>query len=128
MAGTHGKTTTTALLAWVFEHNGLNPSYLIGGIPNNLGQGARELTVRMKGRVNSVPDFDAIVVATRAGAQITLAQVGRAEDGTEEPETAWDTEGAPETGPCISVTAATPDPVSTGAHETSNWPLPYVPV
>ncbi|MEI6394921.1 MAG: Mur ligase family protein, partial [Verrucomicrobiota bacterium] len=26
---------------WVFEHNGLNPSYLIGGIPNNLGQGAR---------------------------------------------------------------------------------------
>ena len=41
VAGTHGKTTTTSLLAWVFEHNGLNPSYLIGGIPNNLGQGAR---------------------------------------------------------------------------------------
>ena len=41
VTGTHGKTTTTALLAWVFEHNGLNPSYLIGGIPNNFGQGAR---------------------------------------------------------------------------------------
>jgi UDP-N-acetylmuramate: L-alanyl-gamma-D-glutamyl-meso-diaminopimelate ligase len=41
IAGTHGKTTTTALLAWVFEHNGLNPSYLIGGIPNNFSQGAR---------------------------------------------------------------------------------------
>ena len=41
VSGTHGKTTTTALLTWVFEHNGLNPSYLIGGIPNNLGQGAR---------------------------------------------------------------------------------------
>jgi len=41
IAGTHGKTTTTSLLTWVFEHNGLNPSYLIGGIPNNLGQGAR---------------------------------------------------------------------------------------
>jgi UDP-N-acetylmuramate: L-alanyl-gamma-D-glutamyl-meso-diaminopimelate ligase len=41
VAGTHGKTTTTALLAWVFEHNGLNPSYLIGGIPTNFGQGAR---------------------------------------------------------------------------------------
>src|ERR1044071_656773 len=41
VTGTHGKTTTTSLLAWVFEHNGLNPSYLIGGIPNNLGQGAR---------------------------------------------------------------------------------------
>ncbi|MFT4689771.1 MAG: UDP-N-acetylmuramate: L-alanyl-gamma-D-glutamyl-meso-diaminopimelate ligase [Limisphaerales bacterium] len=41
VAGTHGKTTTTSLLAWVFEHNGLSPSFLIGGIPENLGQGAR---------------------------------------------------------------------------------------
>jgi len=41
VSGTHGKTTTTALLAWVFEHNGFNPSYLIGGIPNNFSQGAR---------------------------------------------------------------------------------------
>jgi len=41
VAGTHGKTTTTSLLTWVFEHNGLNPSYLIGGLPNNLSQGAR---------------------------------------------------------------------------------------
>ena len=41
VAGTHGKTTTTSLLAWVFEHSGRNPSFLIGGIPNNLGQGAR---------------------------------------------------------------------------------------
>ncbi len=41
VTGTHGKTTTASLLAWVFEHNGLNPSFLIGGIPTNLGQGAR---------------------------------------------------------------------------------------
>jgi UDP-N-acetylmuramate: L-alanyl-gamma-D-glutamyl-meso-diaminopimelate ligase len=41
VAGTHGKTTTTSLLAWVFEHNGLNPGFLIGGLPNNFGQGAR---------------------------------------------------------------------------------------
>ncbi|MGO9585852.1 MAG: Mur ligase domain-containing protein, partial [Limisphaerales bacterium] len=41
VAGTHGKTTTTALLAWVFEHNQLNPGFLLGGVPNNLGQGAR---------------------------------------------------------------------------------------
>lgn len=41
IAGTHGKTTTASLLTWVFEHNGLNPSYLIGGIPNNFSQGAR---------------------------------------------------------------------------------------
>jgi UDP-N-acetylmuramate: L-alanyl-gamma-D-glutamyl-meso-diaminopimelate ligase len=41
VTGTHGKTTTTSLLTWVFEHNGARPSYLIGGIPENLGQGAR---------------------------------------------------------------------------------------
>src|SRR5580698_5325482 len=41
VSGTHGKTTTTSLLTWVFEHNGFNPSYLIGGIPNNFSQGAR---------------------------------------------------------------------------------------
>ena len=41
VTGTHGKTTTTSLLAWVFEHNGLHPSFLIGGIPNNFSQGAR---------------------------------------------------------------------------------------
>jgi UDP-N-acetylmuramate: L-alanyl-gamma-D-glutamyl-meso-diaminopimelate ligase len=41
VAGTHGKTTTASLLAWVLESAGLNPSFLIGGIPRNLGQGAR---------------------------------------------------------------------------------------
>jgi len=41
VTGTHGKTTTTSLLTWVFEHSGLKPSYLIGGIPNNFSQGAR---------------------------------------------------------------------------------------
>jgi len=32
------ETTTASLLTWVFEHNGYNPSYLIGGIPNNSGK------------------------------------------------------------------------------------------
>ena len=41
VTGTHGKTTTTSLLTWVFEHNGYCPSFLIGGIPSNLGKGAR---------------------------------------------------------------------------------------
>jgi UDP-N-acetylmuramate: L-alanyl-gamma-D-glutamyl-meso-diaminopimelate ligase len=41
VTGTHGKTTTTALLAWVMEKAGHKPGYLIGGIPKNLGQGAR---------------------------------------------------------------------------------------
>ena len=41
VSGTHGKTTTTSLLAWIFESAGLAPSWLIGGIPGNLGQGCR---------------------------------------------------------------------------------------
>src|SRR6266478_1648697 len=41
VSGTHGKTTTTSLLTWIMEKGGRKPSYLIGGIPKNLGQGAR---------------------------------------------------------------------------------------
>src|SRR2546426_7212286 len=41
ITGTHGKTTTTSLLTWIMEKGGRKPSYLIGGIPKNLGQGAR---------------------------------------------------------------------------------------
>ena len=37
VAGTHGKTTTTALLAWMFQLAGKNPSFLIGGIAENFG-------------------------------------------------------------------------------------------
>ncbi len=39
VTGTHGKTTTTSLLAWILEHAGLEPGWLIGGIPANLGTG-----------------------------------------------------------------------------------------
>ena len=38
VAGTHGKTTTTAMLAWIFETAGLQPSFLIGGIAENFGR------------------------------------------------------------------------------------------
>ncbi|MFL5636416.1 MAG: UDP-N-acetylmuramate:L-alanyl-gamma-D-glutamyl-meso-diaminopimelate ligase [Gemmatimonadaceae bacterium] len=41
VAGTHGKTTTTSLLAWVLESAGLNPSFLIGGIAENFGTSFR---------------------------------------------------------------------------------------
>jgi len=41
VTGTHGKTTTAALLAWVFEYNGLRPGFLIGGLPLNFEGGAR---------------------------------------------------------------------------------------
>jgi UDP-N-acetylmuramate: L-alanyl-gamma-D-glutamyl-meso-diaminopimelate ligase len=37
VAGTHGKTTTTSILAWIFHHAGLDPSFLIGGIAENFG-------------------------------------------------------------------------------------------
>lgn len=41
VAGTHGKTTTTSMLAWVLEHAGMSPGFLIGGVPQNFGISAR---------------------------------------------------------------------------------------
>ncbi|KAA0694813.1 UDP-N-acetylmuramate:L-alanyl-gamma-D-glutamyl-meso-diaminopimelate ligase [Halopseudomonas laoshanensis] len=41
VAGTHGKTTTSSLLAWILEHAGMAPGYLIGGVPQNFGVSAR---------------------------------------------------------------------------------------
>lgn len=41
VAGTHGKTSTSAMLAWILEHAGLNPGFLIGGVPQNFGVSAR---------------------------------------------------------------------------------------
>ena len=41
VAGTHGKTTTTSLLAWILEDAGLTPGFLVGGVPKNFGLSAR---------------------------------------------------------------------------------------
>lgn len=41
VAGTHGKTTTTSMLAWVMAHAGLEPGFLVGGVPLNFGVSAR---------------------------------------------------------------------------------------
>jgi UDP-N-acetylmuramate: L-alanyl-gamma-D-glutamyl-meso-diaminopimelate ligase len=41
VAGTHGKTTTSAMLAWILEHGGLTPGFLVGGVPENFGVSAR---------------------------------------------------------------------------------------
>ncbi len=41
VAGTHGKTTTASMLAWILEHAGLAPGFLIGGVPRNFGISAR---------------------------------------------------------------------------------------
>lgn len=41
VSGTHGKTTTTSMLAWILSHAGLDPGFLIGGIPENFGVSAK---------------------------------------------------------------------------------------
>jgi len=41
VTGTHGKTTTTAMLSWILEHAGLEPGFLIGGVPGNFDTSAR---------------------------------------------------------------------------------------
>ena len=47
VAGTHGKTTTTAMIAWVLEHAGLQPGFLVGGVPMNFDVSARLGTGRV---------------------------------------------------------------------------------
>jgi UDP-N-acetylmuramate: L-alanyl-gamma-D-glutamyl-meso-diaminopimelate ligase len=42
VAGTHGKTTTTAMLAWILEHAGRRPGFLVGGVPNDFECSARD--------------------------------------------------------------------------------------
>ncbi|WP_027709476.1 UDP-N-acetylmuramate:L-alanyl-gamma-D-glutamyl-meso-diaminopimelate ligase [Zooshikella ganghwensis] len=41
VAGTHGKTTTSSMLAWILEYAGMSPGFLIGGVPENFGVSAR---------------------------------------------------------------------------------------
>ncbi|SOD40721.1 UDP-N-acetylmuramate: L-alanyl-gamma-D-glutamyl-meso-diaminopimelate ligase [Nitrosovibrio sp. Nv4] len=41
VAGTHGKTSTSSMLAWILEYAGMEPGFLIGGIPGNFGVSAR---------------------------------------------------------------------------------------
>ncbi|MDF3021135.1 MAG: UDP-N-acetylmuramate:L-alanyl-gamma-D-glutamyl-meso-diaminopimelate ligase [Steroidobacteraceae bacterium] len=41
VSGTHGKTTTSSILAWILEYAGLNPGFLIGGVPGNFSVSAR---------------------------------------------------------------------------------------
>ncbi|MEE9216335.1 MAG: Mur ligase family protein, partial [Anaerolineales bacterium] len=41
ISGTHGKTTTTAMVAWILDRAGLQPSYIIGGVPKDLGTNSR---------------------------------------------------------------------------------------
>lgn len=52
VAGTHGKTTTTSMLAWILEYAGLNPGFLIGGVPIDFG-----VSARLSGKSSDSPFF-----------------------------------------------------------------------
>jgi len=52
VAGTHGKTTTTSMLAWILEDAGLSPGFLVGGVPQNFG-----ISARLHGGQNDSPFF-----------------------------------------------------------------------
>src|SRR3990167_7662259 len=58
VAGTHGKTTTTSMLAWILESAGQQPGFLIGGVPLNFGVSAR-LGAPRRPSPGSVPQGDA---------------------------------------------------------------------
>jgi len=52
VAGTHGKTTTSAMLAWILEDAGLSPGFLVGGVPMNFG-----VSARLSGKIGDSPFF-----------------------------------------------------------------------
>ena len=61
VTGTHGKTTTTAMLTWILEHAGLEPGFLIGGVPGNFDSSARFGSARLLSsssrRTSTTPHF-----------------------------------------------------------------------
>lgn len=57
VAGTHGKTTTSSMLAWVLEFAGLAPGFLIGGVPENFGISARLPGAPRQDRASRSPFF-----------------------------------------------------------------------
>jgi UDP-N-acetylmuramate: L-alanyl-gamma-D-glutamyl-meso-diaminopimelate ligase len=59
VAGTHGKTTTSSMLAWILEHAGRAPGFLIGGVPRNFGVSARLPGARV-GLDSAAPDTPAV--------------------------------------------------------------------
>jgi len=57
VAGTHGKTSTSSMLAWILEYAGLAPGFLIGGIPENFGISARVPGVPKQDAASTSPFF-----------------------------------------------------------------------
>ncbi len=62
VAGTHGKTTTSAMLAWILEYAGLNPGFLIGGIPQNFNLSARIGNIQSKSNNQNVTEVSPFFV------------------------------------------------------------------
>src|SRR4051794_17357735 len=71
VAGTHGKTTTTAMLAWVLDACGRAPGFLVGGVPENFGVSAR---LGRSDRAHAIPR-----IASRAAAE---GETGRRSEDT----------------------------------------------
>ena len=65
VAGTHGKTTTSSMLAWILEHAGLSPGFLIGGVPGNFSTSAR-FTPGTKHFVIEADEYDTAFFDKRA--------------------------------------------------------------
>ncbi len=60
VAGTHGKTTTTSMLAWILQSAGLRPGFLVGGVPRNFGVSARVSPALVAGENESLPAWTAL--------------------------------------------------------------------
>jgi len=75
IAGTHGKTTTSSMLAWVLEYAGLAPGFLIGGVPENFGVSARlpQTPPAQTHRKISLSPISGREVGERGGATIDIA-------------------------------------------------------
>ena len=65
VAGTHGKTTTSSMLAWILEHAGLKPGFLIGGVPGNFS-GQRAARRQRKFFVIEADEYDTAFFDKRA--------------------------------------------------------------
>jgi UDP-N-acetylmuramate: L-alanyl-gamma-D-glutamyl-meso-diaminopimelate ligase len=62
VAGTHGKTTTTSMLAWILEKAGLEPGFLVGGVPLNFGVSARLGATSPSQRLGDLPPGSPFVI------------------------------------------------------------------
>jgi UDP-N-acetylmuramate: L-alanyl-gamma-D-glutamyl-meso-diaminopimelate ligase len=66
ITGTHGKTTTTALCAWMFEHAGKQPGYFIGGVPGNFTEGCRASGIQQGFFVSEGDEYDTVFYDKRS--------------------------------------------------------------